>query len=50
MKRPDMIQPEKFKSALDARRDIQKEDSLIFVDEKKEQLMTLESWYLTLSK
>ena len=32
MEKPDLIQPEKFKSALETKRDIQREDSMDFMN------------------
>ena len=33
MKRPELIQPEKFKSALETKRDIQRDEILSYVNE-----------------
>jgi hypothetical protein len=41
---PDIIKPEKFKSTLETRRDVQREDSMEFVTVSKGQLATVESW------
>jgi hypothetical protein len=36
MKKPELIEPEKFKSALETKRDVQREESILFANENKE--------------
>lgn len=50
MEKSELIMPEKFKSALETKRDIQREDSISFINQTKAQLMTIEGWLATLAK
>ena len=50
MENPDLIKPEKFRSALETRRNIQKEASIEFINHNKGQLATVEGWLTTLSE
>jgi len=50
MENPKLIKPENFKSALETRRDIQREESLAFVGANKSQLGTVEGWLQKLAE
>ncbi len=49
VKKPELIQPEKFKSALETRRDIQRDEALSYINEHSDKLMTIEGWLWALS-
>ena len=50
MENPGVIKPEKFKSMLETKRDIQREDSLAFISANKLQLGKVERWLQILAK
>ena len=50
MEKPQLIKHEKFKSALETRRDVQREESLSFVISRKNQLAKIEGWLEKLSE
>jgi hypothetical protein len=50
MKRPELILPEKFKTALETRRDIQRDEILSYINECLDKLMTIEGWLQALSQ
>ena len=49
MDKPELIKPDKFKSALETRWDIQREDSLQYAYEHKNDLANVEGWLTSLS-
>ena len=49
IKNPKMIKPDKFKTALETKRDIQRDEALSYINEHADKLMTIEGWLKALS-
>ena len=50
MKKPELIKPEKFKTALETKRDTQREEIMSYVNKNADKLMKLEGWLQALSQ
>ena len=50
MKKPELIEPEKFKSELETSRDIQQQENIEVVKKYKDHLATVEKWHETLAE